>query len=294
MSGMKIHIVDGTYELFRAYFGSPPKTSPDGREVGATLGLMRSLLGLIRGEKVTHIACAFDHVVESFRNKLFDGYKTGEGIDPDLFAQFPLAEQGARALGIVVWPMIEFEADDAMATAAARWAKDKRVEQIVLCTVDKDLAQCVQGQEIIMLDRRRQFFLDEDGVREKYGVPPESIPDWLALVGDSADGIPGLYGWGKKTAEKILTRYGHLESIPKDPAEWEFLNRRAPRLVETLTSQWDNVLLYRELATLRTDVNLPEKLDGLKWKGARRSQLEAFCKKLGDSRLVERVWRWRE
>lgn len=291
---MKIHIVDGTYELFRAHFGSPPSTSPDGREVGATLGLMRSLLGLIRAERVTHIACAFDHVVESFRNDLFDGYKTGEGIDPDLLAQFPLAEQGVSALGIVVWPMIDFEADDAMATAAARWGARKSVDQIVLCTVDKDMAQCVRGQRVLMLDRRSQLFMDEEGVKEKYSVPPKSIPDWLALVGDSADGIPGLRGWGKKTAGEILTRYGHIESIPKDPDEWETLSRRAPRLVETLTSQWDDVMLYRRLATLRTDVPLPEKLEDLKWKGARRSELEGFCETLGDRRIPQRIWRWRD
>ena len=201
---MKIHLVDGTYELFRSFYGPPPKKAPDGREVGATIGLMRSMLALINEPGVTHIACAFDHVVESFRNDLFAGYKTGAGIDPDLFAQFPLAEQAVRALGIVVWPMVEFEADDAIATAAVRFKDDPGVDQVVICSPDKDLAQLVSGKKIVCWDRRREIVYDEDAVVEKYGVSPGSIPDWLALVGDSADGIPGIPAWGAKSSAALL------------------------------------------------------------------------------------------
>src|SRR5512145_2827623 len=210
---MNIHLIDGTYELFRNHFGAPPKKAPDGREVGATLGLLRSLLMLLGSPGVTHMGVAFDHVIESFRNDLYSGYKTGEGVDPLLLAQFPLAEKAVAALGVVVWPMVEFEADDALATAAARFKKNKSVEQIVICSVDKDLTQMVEGQRVVCWDRRREIILDEKGVVEKFGVSPESIPDYLALVGDSADGYPGLPGWGSKSAAAILARYGHFESI---------------------------------------------------------------------------------
>ncbi len=201
---MKIHLVDGTYELFRNHFGAPPKKAPDGREVGATLGLLRSLLLLLSNPDVTHIACAFDHVIESFRNDLFDGYKTGEGTDPELLAQFTLAEEAVSALGVVVWPMVEFEADDALASAVARFKGEKAVEQVVICSPDKDLAQLVSGQHIVCWDRRRDIIIDEAGVVEKYGVSPASIPDWLALVGDSADGIPGIPAWGAKSSASCI------------------------------------------------------------------------------------------
>ena len=212
---MKIHLIDGTYELFRNYFGAPSKQAPDGREVGATLGLLRSLLMLLTSPEVTHVACAFDHVIKSFRNDLFTGYKTGEGVDPNLLAQFPLAEEAVAALGVVVWPMVEFEADDALATATAHFKKNKSVDQIVICSPDKDLAQLVSGKRIVCWDRRREIVLDEKGVMEKFGVRPGSIPDWLALVGDSADGYPGIPGWGAKSSSAVLTRFEHLEVDPE-------------------------------------------------------------------------------
>src|SRR5512143_2461780 len=204
---MKVHLIDGTYELFRNYFGAPPKKAPDGRETGATLGLLRSLLMLLSDPEVTHVACAFDHVIESFRNDLYAGYKTGEGVAPDLLAQFPLAEEAVSALGLVVWPMVEFEADDALGTAAARFSRQKKVEQVVLCSPDKDLAQLVSGKRVVCWDRRREIVIDEKGVREKYGVHPASIPDRLALVGDSADGYPGIPGWGAKSAAIALSNF---------------------------------------------------------------------------------------
>ncbi len=215
---MKIHLVDGTYELFRHHFGAPPRKAPDGREVGATVGLLRSMVALLATPGVTHLGVAFDHVIPSFRNDLYPGYKTGEGVDPALLAQFPLAEEAISALGVVVWPMVEFEADDALGTAARRFEKLSPVEQIVICSPDKDLAQLVSGNRVVCWDRRREIVLDEAGVLAKYGVPPESIPDWLALVGDAADGYPGIPGWGAKSAAVVLSSYGHLESIPDDPA----------------------------------------------------------------------------
>ena len=214
---MNVHLVDGTYELFRAHFGAPSATAPDGTEVGATRGLVRSLRALLKEDGVTHVAVAFDHVIESFRNRLFPGYKTGEGVPPELLAQFPLAEAAARALGVVVWPMVEFEADDALATGAARLAGAPGVERVFLCTPDKDLAQCVRGRTVVGLDRMRRKVLDEDGVREKFGVSPGSIPDWLALVGDTADGIPGLERWGEKSAGAVLARWERLERDPRRP-----------------------------------------------------------------------------
>src|SRR5512138_3268648 len=233
---MKIHLVDGTYELFRNYFGAPPKRAPDGREVGATLGLLRSLLMLLTSPGVTHVGVAFDHVIESFRNDLYAGYKTSEGVDPNLLAQFPLAEEALSALGVVVWPMVEFEADDAIASAVKRFKKSKSVEQIVIGSPDKDLSQLVSGDRIVCWDRRREIVIDEGGVVEKFGVSPDSIPDWLALVGDSADGYPGVSGWGAKSASVVLSRFGHMESIPKDPAKWKLSSvspGRAASLVES-------------------------------------------------------------
>lgn len=289
---MKVHLVDGTYELFRNHFGAPPKKAPDGRDVGATLGLLRSLMMLLSSPEVTHVACAFDHVIESFRNDLYAGYKTGVGVDPDLMAQFSLAEEAVSALGLAVWPMVEFEADDALASAAKRFAADKRVEQIVVCSPDKDLAQLVSGERIVCWDRRRDLVIDEAGVLEKYGVSPASIPDWLALVGDSADGYPGIPGWGAKSASTVLERYKHIEAIPDDSSGWGITPGRAARLAETLASRRAEALLYRQLATLREDVPLKENLDALEWQGA-YARLKDVCRSLGDERIPERVTRWR-
>lgn len=292
---MKIHLVDGTYELFRNHFGAPPRMAPDGRQVGATLGLLRSLLMLLTTPGVTHIACAFDHVIESFRNKLFAGYKTSAGVDPDLLTQFPLAEEAVSALGVIVWPMGEFEADDALATAVKRFGNRKTVEQIILCSPDKDLAQLVSGKRVVCWDRRREIVLDEAGVVKKFGVRPPSIPDWLALVGDSADGYPGLPGWGAKSTSAVLSRYKHLESIPSDVGKWRLKTispGRAASLVDSLTQRREEALLYRKLATLRDDVPLKERLSDLKWQGA-YDRLPKLCHELGDERFSERISRWR-
>lgn len=265
---MQIHLVDGTYELFRAYYGDPAHD-------GAT-GLGASLLALLGREGATHVAVAFDHVVESFRNRLFDGYKTGEGIDPALMAQFGPAEDVARALGFVVWPMVEFEADDALAAGAARYEVDGRVERILLCTPDKDLAQCVRGERVVCRDRRRDKILDERGVAEKFGVSPASIPDWLALVGDSADGIPGVPRWGARSAATLLAAYGRIDAIPDDPASWSVRVRGAATLADNLRSSRREAALYRELATLRTDVPLAESVDDLEWRGVDEPALSAL------------------
>jgi len=289
---MKIHLVDGTYELFRSHFGAPPKKASNGQEVGATLGLLRSLLMMLMSPGVTHVAVAFDHVIESFRNDLYAGYKTGEGVDPDLLAQFPLAEEAVSALGAVVWSMVEFEADDAIATATARFKKNKSVEQVVICSVDKDLTQMVEGQRVVCWDRRREIILDEKGVIEKFGVYPESIPDYLALVGDSADGYPGIQGWGAKSTASVLAKFKRIESIPKDPKKLPLGLGRATTLVENLQQNYKDALLFRELSTLREDVPLKEKLSDLKWQGA-YEQLKKVCQKLGDERIPERIPRWR-
>jgi 5'-3' exonuclease len=277
---MKIHLVDGTYELFRSFYGPPKRQAPDGREVGATLGLLRSLLSLINNSGATHIGCAFDSVVESFRNELFDGYKTGEGIDPDLLSQFPLAEQAVAALGIVVWPMVEFEADDALATAAIRFQEEKAVEQVVICSPDKDLAQLVSGDRVVSWDRRREIVYDEAGVIEKYGVPPASIPDYLALVGDSADGIPGVPAWGAKSASDLLSKFGYIEAIPDDIEEWGMTAGRARRLVQNLEEFRDQAMLYRK-----------EKAADLEWRGA-HGRLRKLSVELGSKTLLDQVPRW--
>jgi 5'-3' exonuclease len=292
---MKIHLVDGTYELFRNHFGAPPKKSPSGQEIGATLGLLRSLLMMLTSPEVTHVAVAFDHVITSFRNELYSGYKTGEGVDPNLLAQFSLAEEAISALGVVVWPMVEFEADDALATTAVRFAKSKTVEQVVLCSPDKDLAQLVSGRRIVCWDRRREIVLDEKGLIEKFGVKPQSIPDWLGLVGDSADGFPGIPGWGAKSASAVLSRYEYIESIPDNAGKWKVKSitpGRASSLTESLIQHREDALLFRRLATLRTDVPLKEKLSDLKWQGAWES-LNSVCKSLGDEQIPKRVPRWR-
>lgn len=290
---MKIHLVDGTYELFRSFFGAPERQLDDGREVGATIGLLNTLLALLRTDGVTHVAAAFDTLIESFRNQMFAGYKTGEGVDERLMNQFPLAEHAAHALGFTVWSMREFEADDAMATGAARWADSPGVEQVVLCSPDKDLTQCVRGSKVVCLDRRREIMLDEAGVIEKFGVSPASIPDYLGLVGDAADGIPGLKGWGAKSASTVLARWGHIETIPQNVEAWEVKVRSAAKLAETLNAQQEDALLYRQLAVLRTDVPLEEDLEDLEWRGARRAELEKLCAELGQQALLERVPRWR-
>jgi 5'-3' exonuclease len=290
---MKIYLVDGTYELFRSHFGAPPKKAPDGREVGATLGLLRSLLALVTTSGVTHVACAFDHVIESFRNGLYPGYKTGAGVDSALKAQFPLAEEAVAALGMVVWPMIEFEADDALASATVRFKDNPRIEQIVICSPDKDLAQLVSGSRIVCWDRRREIVLDEAGVVEKFGVLPESIPDWLGLVGDAADGYPGIPGWGAKSASAVLRQYLHLEAIPDDPQTWGLPASRAAHLAESLALRHEEALLYRHLAMLRADVPLAEKLDDLQWQGA-FERLKEICHRLGDEQLPRRITTWRQ
>ena len=282
---MEVHIVDGTYELFRAYYGVPEAAAPDGREVGAALGLGRTLVALLRTEGATHVGVAFDHTVECFRNDLFDGYKTGEGIDPDLFAQFPLAEEVAAALGLVVWPMVEFEADDALASAAAQLGKDPRVERVRICTPDKDLAQCVVERRVICEDRRRKRILDADGVREKFGVSPASIPDWLALVGDAADGIPGVPRWGARSAAVLLAAYEHVEAIPADPEAWKVPVRGARGLSESLEKHREVVGLYRQLATLRRDVPIDASVETLRWRGVDRSALRRLRRDLGEDRL---------
>jgi 5'-3' exonuclease len=294
MRRMQVHLIDGTYELFRAYYGAPGATAPDGREVGAARGLLRSLAALLREPGTTHVAVAFDHVIESFRNDLFAGYKTGEGIDPDLRAQFGLAEEVAEALGLVVWPMVEFEADDAIATAAARFARSRRVERVVLASPDKDLAQCVSGERVVLLDRMRDRVIDEAGVIDKWGVAPASIPDLLALMGDPADGIPGIPRWGAKSCAAVLGVYRHLERIPDDPDSWSVKVRGAAGLAASLAERRESALLYKRLATLRTDVPLAEKLDDLAWRGARHDALEAVCEALGDRRTLERIERWRD
>jgi 5'-3' exonuclease len=288
---VKIHLVDGTYELFRSFYGPPRKKAPDGREVGATLGLLKSLLTLISNSGATHIACAFDHVIESFRNDLFPGYKTGEGVDPELLEQFPLAEEAVHALGLVIWPMVEFEADDAIASAVNRFQDDPAVDQVVICSPDKDLAQLVSRSRVVCWDRRRDILYDEDAVVEKYGVAPASIPDWLALVGDSADGYPGIPSWGAKSASAVLSRYDHIEAIPDDHELWGLPAGRARRLAENLMTHKEEAFLYRRLATLRRDVPLEQSLHDLEWLGA-RERLRELCLELGDNDLPERVPHW--
>ncbi len=291
---MKIYLVDGTYELFRHHFGAPPRKAPDGREVGATVGLLRSLYALITTPGVTHIGVAFDHVIESFRNDLYPGYKTSQGVDPLLLAQFPLAEEAASALGLVIWPMVEFEADDALASAARRFSQSAAVEQIVLCSPDKDLAQLVSGERVVCWDRRREIILDEAGVVQKYGVLPESIPDWLALVGDAADGYPGVPGWGAKSAAAVLSIHKHIDSIPVDPARWDteaVSGGRARRLAEALAAGREEAKLYLRLAKLREDVPIKEKIGDLKWRGA-YPRLRDVCRELGEENLPNRITKW--
>jgi len=286
---MNVHLVDGTYELFRAFYAVPSAKNEAGLEVGAVRGLARSMLALLREPGASHVAVAFDHVIESFRNQLFDGYKTGEGIDPDLWGQFELAERVCAALGIVVWPMIEFEADDALATAALRFAQDPEVEQVLIASPDKDLAQCVVGTRVVCLDRMRKKLLDEAGVNAKFGVTPAQIPDYLALVGDTADGIPGVPRWGAKSAAAVLSEYGTIDAIPDSAASWRVSVRGAAALADSLAGRRADALLYKRLATLRVDVPLTENLGDLRYRGALRAPLEALAAELSDSSLLERV-----
>ena len=288
---MEIYLIDGTYELFRAYHALPPLQSPAGQPVGAVHGLIQSLLRLIRESAVTHIGCAFDSVITSFRNSLFPGYKTGEATPPELLAQFGPAERAVAALGVRVWPMVEFEADDAIAAAVAQLSPNPAVERIVICSPDKDLAQLVQGERIVCLDRRRGETLDEPGVVAKHGVSPPSIPDLLALTGDAADGIPGLPRWGAKTSAAVLSRYGHLEAIPT-AGPWDVPVRGAATLQGILSREYENALLYRHLATLRRDAPIEAHTDALRWPGASRNEYQSLCQELGLTRLATLPHQW--
>jgi 5'-3' exonuclease len=261
---VQVYLVDGTYELFRHYYALPPARDAQGREVAAVRGVLASLRALVK-EGATHIGVATDHVIESFRNALYEGYKTGEGIDPDLYAQFSILEEELAAAGFVVWPMVEFEADDGLASAAAIAAADPRVERVVIATPDKDLGQCVRDPRVVQLNRRTRTFFDEAGIIAKFGVPPASIPDYLALVGDAADGFPGLPGWGAKSTALVLARYGHLEAIPAAASAWEVRVAGAARLAATLQAEFERALLFRTLATLRTDIPLFTDVESLRW-----------------------------
>ncbi len=263
---MEIHLIDGTYELFRHYYALPSARDSEGREVAAVRGVIASVLGMLR-QGATHIGVATDHVIESFRNQLWPEYKTGDGIEPELFGQFQLLEDSLAAMGVAVWPMVEYEADDALAAAAAAAASDTRVERVVICTPDKDLAQCVRAARVVQMDRRARVVRDEAGVIARFGVPPASIPDYLALVGDAADGYPGLAGWGAKSTAAVLARYGHLESIPEDWRTWRVNAAGAGALAGTLARQRDRAFLFRTLATLRTDIPLFDSVDDLRWAG---------------------------
>ena len=290
---MNLYLVDGTYELFRANHGAPPRTAPDGSPVGAVAGLIQSFLLLLREEEPDFIACAFDHVVESFRNDLFDGYKTGEDVPPDLFAQFELAEEATRALGIVTWPMVEFEADDTIATAVARWKDDPAIQRLFICSVDKDLMNLVDESRVVLWDRRRGITYSESDIVERFGVPPASIPDYLALVGDSADGIPGIARWGAKGTAAVLSEYGSLDSIPDSFDDWTVTVRGGKTLARNLADNREAADLYRTLATLRMDVPISEILDDLRWRGVLKSEYVSLCDRLGLERLKSAPHKWR-
>src|SRR6202795_2318003 len=284
---MDVHLVDGTYELFRHFFAVPAAKDVNGQEVGAVRGVLASVLSMIEGA-ATHIGGATDHVGEWFRNDLYPGYKTSEGVAPELLSQFPMLEEALSAMGVVVWPMVEFEADDALASAAGKAAKDDRVKQVLICTPDKDLSQCVVGTRVVQLDRRRDILRDEAGVVAKFGVNPQSIPDYLAVVGDTADGFPGLPGWGAKAAALTLSQYPHLENIPKDWREWDPSIRKARPLSESLFNAWNDALLFRTLATLRLDVPVFETVEDLRWQGP-SSSFEEFCVRLKSADLLRRA-----
>ena len=284
---MDIHLIDGTYELFRHFFALPSALDANGQEIAAVRGVVTSVLSMIeRG--ATHIGVATDHVVESFRNELYPGYKTSEGVPPELLSQFPTLEEALDAMGVTVWPMIYFEADDALASASVKAAQEDRVGQVFICTPDKDLSQCVAGTRIVQLDRRREILRDEAGVIAKFGVKPQSIPDYLAVVGDSADGYPGLPGWGVKAAALTLSQYSHLEHIPKDWGEWHPSIRKARLLCESLFNAWDDAVLFRTLATLRLDVPVFDTVEDLRWKGP-RSTFEEWCRRMKIPELYARA-----
>jgi len=287
-----VHLVDATFELFRAYHSRPAERGPDGRPVNAIRGLVDSLLSLLREPDVTHVGAATDHVIESWRNDVYPGYKSSAGVPRDLLAQFADAERAIRGLGITCWAMVEDEADDALATVTARLATDPRVEKIVICSVDKDLAQCVRGERIVLRDRMRKITYDEAGVVAKFGVRPTSIPDYLALVGDSSDGYPGLPGWGARSAGAVLARWEHLESIPDDPLTWEVDVRGTGRLAANLRQHRDEALLYRRLAILGTDSDAPGTLADLAWRGVPREAFLALCAEFGFESVPGRVHRW--
>jgi 5'-3' exonuclease len=290
MSRPTLHLLDATYELFRAFYALPSETAPDGREVGAIRGLIGTTLALLREPGLTHVGAATDHVIESFRNRLFAGYKNSTGVAAELLAQFAPAEDALRALGVVVWPMVEFEADDALATAAARFADF--FAQIVILSPDKDLCQCVRGRHVVTRDRRRQITYDEDAVRAKFGVRPAAIPDLLALTGDSADGIPGIPGFGAKTAAAALREFETLEHIPADASRWPARVRGSERLAAALAARRADALLYKRLATLRTDVSLHASAPDLEWHGVHRVPYRRLCRRLGFANLAERPTRW--
>ncbi len=295
---MQLHLVDATYELFRAHYAPRPAVlGRDGIVLSGVSGLVDQLLYLLREEGATHVGCATDRVIESFRNDLYPGYKSSAGMPEELLAQFPIAEAAVEALGLVLWPMVEWEADDAIGAAALRWADHPDVERIVVCTPDKDMAQLVRDGRVVLWDRRRRIEYDDAGVLAKWGVPPASIPDWLALVGDSSDGFPGLPGWGAKSAAAVLRRYGHLEMIPRKGSEWDVPSLRgAVVLATTLSQQWEDALLYRSLARLRTaddGVEIPQQdPDELRWEGTPRERWQAFCDEWGLDRLRDRPHRW--
>jgi 5'-3' exonuclease len=290
---MKLHLVDATFELFRAFYSRPPRRAPDGRPVNAVQGLIDSMLSLLREEDLTHIGAATDYVIESWRNDVFPGYKSSTGVDRALLAQFRDAERALEALGIPVWAMVEDEADDAIATAVDRLAGDPRVDQVVVCSVDKDLAQLVDGERIVLRDRMRRITYDEAGVIAKFGVRPSSIPDYLALVGDSSDGYPGLPGWGSKSAAAVLAKFERLDAIPPSVLDWQLDIRNASRLAATLTEQRADALLYRTLATLKRDSAIKTgSVDELEWRGVPRERFVALCEELGFDTVRERVHRW--
>lgn len=284
---MKVHLIDGTYELFRHYYAVPPAQDARGVEIGAVRGVVTSVVAMLEKE-ATHVGVATDHVIESFRNRLYGGYKTGAGMDPLLYAQFPILEEALEALGVSVWPLVEFEADDGLAAAAAMASKDAAVEQVLICTPDKDLAQCVVGSRVVQVDRRRKLVFDEQGVVDKFGVKPSSIPDYLALVGDSADGYPGLMGWGPKSAAVMLSQFEHFEGIPRDWQTWPKSIRGAQRLCEVLFEQMAHAVLYRKLATLALDAPVSANVDELRWAGP-RPEFAAVCDRLGAKGLYERA-----
>lgn len=284
---MDVHLIDGTYELFRYFFAVPAAKDVTGQEIGAVRGVLASVLSMIEGG-ATHIGVATDHVVESFRNDLYLGYKTSEGVPPDLLSQFPILEDALLAMGVVVWPMVYFEADDALASAAAKAAQDDRVRQVLICTPDKDLSQCVVGARVVQLDRRRDILRDEAGVVAKFGVKPQSIPDYLAVVGDSADGFPGVPGWGPKAAALAFSRYPHLEDIPKDWRQWHPSIRRPRPLSESLFNAWNDARLFRTLATLRLDVPVFDEVDDLRWNGP-RPNFEEYCQGMKSPELLRRA-----